>query len=192
MINESDTVPRFKEVDVALAVYGLLHAVGQDVDRQGLVDTPKRVMKFWREFLSPAPFELTVFDNDGSDEMIVQTNIPMYSLCEHHLLPFFGEATVAYLPTSKIIGLSKLARVVDAVARAPQNQERITRMVADQIEHAVSPAGVAVVVTARHLCMEMRGIKARGACTTTSDMRGVFRNDSRARAELLALAKREV
>lgn len=169
-------------------VEALLEASGQDIHREGLRDTPARVAKFYEEWLHPQPFEFTTFDAEGTDEMVVQTGIPFASLCEHHMLPFVGTAAVAYLPDRRIVGLSKLARAVHHAARGLQNQERITRAVADMIEQNLAPRGVAVVLRAEHLCMTMRGVRVPGAVTTTSDLRGVFRDGGSARAEFLALA----
>lgn len=157
-------------------------------NREGLEATPSRVRKFYKEFMNPELFEFTSFENDGSSEMIIQSDIEFYSLCEHHMLPFFGSAAVAYIPSDKIVGISKLARCVDKYSRRLQNQERITKQVADTLEYALKPIGVAVVLKARHLCMEMRGIKKRGAYTTTSCLLGVFKSDASARAEFLTLA----
>ena len=165
-----------------------LEWLGEDPSREGLRDTPKRHAKFLLEFTSPDPFEFTTFANEGGDDMIVQTGIPFYSLCEHHLAPFFGIASVAYIPKGRIVGLSKLARAVDWYSRRLQNQERITHQVAERIEKELSPEGVAVVLKGRHLCMEMRGIKKSGTETTTSRMTGAFFENPSARAEFLSLA----
>lgn len=156
-----------------------------DVTREGLANTPKRYVKFLREFLAPQPFNLTTFTNEGNDEMIVQTNIPFYSLCEHHLAPFFGTAAVAYIPNGKIVGLSKLARTVDHFARRMQNQERITSQVAEYLNEKLKPRGVAVQLTAQHLCMSMRGVCKPGALTTTTKLLGLVKEDEKARAEFL-------
>ncbi len=158
-----------------------------DPSREGLTGTPERHVKFLREFTTPEPFKMTTFDAEGLDNVVLQTGIPFYSLCEHHLVPFFGTAAVAYIPSGRIVGLSKLARTVDTCARRLQNQERITQQVADTLAHALNPDGIAVVLKARHLCMEMRGIRKPGAVTTTSVMHGRFREDAAARAELLTL-----
>lgn len=166
----------------------MLEWMGDDPTREGLKDTPKRYTKFLKEFTSPEPFEFTCFANEGDDDLIVQTGIPFFSLCEHHLAPFFGIAAVGYIPKGRIVGLSKLARAVDWYSRRLQNQERITHNVAARIEEELSPAGVAVILQARHLCMEMRGIKKTGAQTTTSRMTGAFFEKPEARAEFLNLA----
>lgn len=158
-------------------------------DREGLVNTPKRYLNFLDQFLNPAPFEFTTFENEGNDEMIIVKDIPFYSLCEHHLAPFFGTAAVAYVPTNKIAGLSKLPRVVDMYARRLQNQERITQQVATYISEQLKAKGVAVVVKARHLCIEMRGIQKPGCETTTSAMLGIFKTQLNTRQEFLNLLK---
>lgn len=154
----------------------LLKYFGEDPNREGLKETPKRYVKAMKELINPEPFNFTSFDAEGSDEMVVQTNIPLFSLCEHHTLPFFGTAHVAYIPDGKIVGLSKLARAVKYCSSAFQNQERITSQVAEMIQKELNPKGVAVVITARHMCMEMRGCKTSGAATTTSKMLGEFKN----------------
>lgn len=167
------------------SVRKIIEALGEDIGREGLVNTPKRYVNFLEEFFTPIEFEWTVFDAEGNDEMIVQTNIPFFSLCEHHMLPFFGVAHVAYIPNGKIVGLSKLARCVDKHSHALQNQERITTNVADEVESVLDAKGSACIITARHLCMEMRGVKTHNAETTTSALRGVFRTDPTARAEFM-------
>jgi GTP cyclohydrolase I len=162
-----------------------LAAIGENVEREGLVDTPMRYTKFMREFMAPKEFKLTTFDAEGTDEMIVQTRIPFYSLCEHHMAPFFGHAAVAYIPKGRIVGLSKLARTVDHFAQRLQNQERITSQVADFLQQGLNPTGVAVQLTAQHLCMSMRGVQKHGAMTTTTKLIGAFHTDDKARAEFL-------
>lgn len=156
----------------------LLLALGEDPAREGLQQTPDRVAKFYAQFFNGVTCDFTTFDAEGMQEMIVVGKIPFYSLCEHHLLPFFGTATVGYLPSDRILGLSKLPRAVQSIAGGLQNQERITQTVADRIVDAIHPRGVGVVLHARHLCMEMRGIKVTGATTTTTAFRGVFTNDT--------------
>jgi GTP cyclohydrolase I len=167
----------------------ILKELGEDPQREGLKETPKRYIKFLREFLEPKEFNFTSFDAEGTDEMIVQTNIPFYSLCEHHTAPFFGTANIAYIPGNKIVGLSKLARTVDLYANRFQNQERITTQIADRINQELSPKGVAVTLKAQHLCMCMRGVKKHDTWTTTSKMLGVFKKDLNARNEFLNLCK---
>ena len=156
----------------------ILKALGEDTTREGLQETPKRYIKFLREFLEPKEFNFTSFDAEGTDEMIIQTNIPFYSLCEHHTAPFFGVANVAYIPDKKIVGLSKLARTVDLYANRFQNQERITNQVAERIQKELNPVGVAVSLTAQHLCMCMRGVKKHDTWTTTTKLLGAFKEQS--------------
>jgi len=158
-----------------------------DTQRDGLIDTPKRYVKFLTEFLKHEPFNFTTFPSDDMDEMIVQTNIPFYSMCEHHLAPFFGVAHVAYVPNGKIVGLSKLARTVDLYSRAFQNQERITSQVAERLQKELNAKGVAVVLKAQHLCMAMRGIKKHDTWTVTSKLLGIFKDDLNCRNEFLNL-----
>lgn len=158
--------------------------------REGLNGTPKRVAKFYQEFLNPPEFNFTTFKNEGMNEMVIVKQIPFYSICEHHLVPFFGVGHIAYIPNGKIVGLSKLPRVLDMFARRFQNQERITHQVAEYIQTNLDqPAGVAVILEARHLCMEMRGVEKPGAVTTTSTMLGVFKTQINARQEFLQLIK---
>lgn len=168
----------------------ILKQLEQDTDREGLKETPKRFIKFLREFLKPQEFNYTKFDAEGTDEMIIQTNIPFYSLCEHHIAPFFGFANVAYIPSKEIIGLSKLARTVDLYANRFQNQERITTQVAQRIEKELNPKGVAVTLNAQHLCMCMRGVKKHDTWTMTSKMTGLFKDDLNCRNEFLNLIRK--
>jgi GTP cyclohydrolase I len=175
--------------DIQKNIRAIIESLDDSPDREGLADTPRRYEAFLKEFLSPEEFHPTVFTNEGYSEMIIQRNITFYSMCEHHLLPFFGTATVAYIPGDKIIGLSKLARVVDHFSRRLQNQERVTTQIADFINKELSPKGVGVVMTARHLCMEMRGIKKPAAYTTTSCLYGLFRTNPSTRSEFLDLAR---
>ena len=165
----------------------ILKSFGEDVTREGLKETPKRYIKFMKEFLEPKEFNFTCFDAEGSDEMILQTNIPFYSLCEHHTAPFFGIANIAYIPKDKIVGLSKLARTVDLYANRFQNQERITTQIAERIQKELNPLGVAVTLKAQHLCMCMRGVKKHDTWTQTSKMIGVFKSDDKCRNEFLKL-----
>lgn len=174
------------------AVREILIAIGEDPDREGLVETPKRVANMYAEVFSglendPKQF-LKVFSEEDNDEMVVVRDIPLYSMCEHHLLPFVGKAHIVYIPAyGKVIGLSKLARIVDNFARRPQIQERLTSQIADFLNDNLHPKGVAVIVEAEHLCMTMRGARAAGAKTRTSALRGVIRSDARTRGEALAL-----
>jgi GTP cyclohydrolase IA len=169
------------------AVSSLLSSIGEDTSREGLLNTPHRYVKFLNEFMSPPEFNMTCFDSEGFDEMIVMTDIPFYSLCEHHMAPFFGVGHIAYVPNGKIVGLSKLARVLDHFSRRLQNQERVTMQVATFLEEHLQPKGVAVVLKAEHLCMAMRGVNKPGAKTTTSRMVGIFKDDHKARHEFLEL-----
>ncbi len=171
------------------AVRDLLVALGADVEDHGLRDTPRRVADAFAELLTPEPFSLTTFPNDESyDELVIVRDIPFHSLCMHHLLPFHGVAHVAYLPGERIIGLSKLARVVELFARQLQLQERLTMQVARCLEEHLRPKGVGVVLEAEHLCMSLRGVQKPGARTTTSALHGLIRDDPRTRQEFLSLA----
>ena len=177
------------EVAAARAVRDLLVALGQDVGAESLQDTPRRVAATYAELLRPRPFNATTFPNDEAyDEMVVARGIPFSSLCEHHLLPFVGVAHVAYLPGDRILGLSKLARVLETFARRLQVQERLTTQVASWLTQHVQPKGVGVVLQAEHTCMTIRGVRAPGTTTLTSALHGVIRDDPRTRAEFLALA----
>jgi GTP cyclohydrolase I len=170
------------------AAADLLVALGADLEHEGLRDTPRRVARAYAELLTPKPFSLTTFPNDeGYDELVLARDIPFHSLCMHHMLPFHGVAHVAYLPGERIIGLSKLARVVELFARDLQVQERLTRQVADWLQENLSPKGVGVVIEAEHLCMSLRGVQKPGSRTVTSALHGLVREDSRTRQEFLAL-----
>lgn len=171
------------------AVKTLLKSIGEDTEREGLIDTPKRYVKFLKQFCKPEKFKFTTFTNEGSDRMIIVKDIPFFSLCEHHLAPFFGTASIAYIPNEKIVGLSKLPRTLDMFARRPQNQERIGKQVADFLMEKLKPQGVAVMIEARHLCVEMRGVEKHNVQTITSEMRGAFLNDMNCRQEFLTLIK---
>lgn len=151
----------------------LIH-LGENPNREGLIDTPKRYIKALKELVTPIPFNFTSFEAEGCDEMVVQCNIPFSSLCEHHTLFFSGFCQIGYIPNGRIVGLSKLARAVQYCATGLQNQERITSQVAEMLYKELKPKGVAVVITARHSCMELRGCKVTGALTTTSKMLGAF------------------
>jgi GTP cyclohydrolase I len=175
------------------AVRMIFEAIGDDPDRAGIADTPDRVARAFDEMfagmlIEPADVLSVVFE-EGHDEMVMMRDIPFHSMCEHHLVPFFGRAHVAYLPNRKgqVTGLSKLARLVDVVAKRPGLQERMTTQIADALEQALAPRGVLVVLEARHLCMEMRGIRKSAAETVTSAVRGIFREDPRTRSEAMAL-----
>ena len=173
------------------AAADLLAALGADVAAEGVRDTPRRMARTYAELLTPAPFSPTTFPNDGGyDELVVATGIPFHSLCEHHLLPFVGVAHVGYIPGERIVGLSKLARVVDHYSRDLQVQERLTSQIAQWFERELSPKGVGVVLEGEHLCMSLRGVTKPGARTVTSALRGLVRDDPRTRQEFLALAGR--
>jgi GTP cyclohydrolase I len=173
------------------AVRDLLCALGADLADESLRETPTRVARMYAELLTPAPVSMTTFPNDEDyDELVIARDIPVYSLCEHHLLPFHGVAHVGYLPGGRIVGLSKLARVVDLFAGRLQVQERLTRQVADWLWERLEPRGVGVVIEAEHMCMSMRGVRKPGAATVTSALLGAIRTDVRTREEFLALARR--
>jgi GTP cyclohydrolase IA len=185
--------PPIDQARIEKAVREILIAVGEDPDRDGLVDTPARVARSYAEQLAgmrqrPEDVLNTVFDADH-DEMVVVKDIEVYSLCEHHLVPFHGVAHVGYTPNEKgqITGLSKLARLVDVYARRPQVQERMTSQIADALLNVLQPRGVIVVVEAEHLCMTMRGVRKPGAKTVTSAVRGDFRDQPSTRAEAMSL-----
>ena len=170
------------------AVTALLRALGRDPASPHLAETPRRVARSHAELLTGRQFDLTTFPNDeGYDELVIARDIPLQSLCEHHLLPFSGVAHIGYLPGARILGLSKLARVLELFARDLQVQERLTQQVADWLQEHLAPRGVGVVVEAEHLCMSLRGVRATGARTVTSALHGVLRADARSRAEFFAL-----
>lgn len=178
---------------IAAAVKEILSAVGEDPEREGLLETPERVANMYAEIFSgleddPAR-HLKIFNEpEQHNELVIVRDIPLYSVCEHHLLPFVGTAHIAYIPKGgKIIGLSKFARIVDSFARRPQVQERLTAQIADFIYENLNPYGVAVLIEAEHLCMTMRGARAAGSRTQTSALRGTMRTDAKSRAEVMAL-----
>ncbi|MEO8966676.1 MAG: GTP cyclohydrolase I FolE [Solirubrobacteraceae bacterium] len=176
---------------VARATRDLLIALGSDLDSEGLRETPRRMAAAYLELLTPEPFSMTTFPNDeGYDELVVVRDIPFQSLCMHHVLPFYGVAHVAYLPAERILGLSKLARVVDLFARDLQLQERLTTQIAGWLQQQLQPKGVGVVLEAEHLCMSMRGVQKPGAKTVTSALHGLVRDDPRTREEFLSLTGR--
>lgn len=186
----------FDHARIEQAVRMLFEAIGEDPDRPGIAETPARVARAYDEMfagllIDPADVISVTFD-EAHDEIVMMRDIPFHSMCEHHLVPFMGEAHVAYLPgkEGRITGLSKLARLVDVCAKRPGLQERMTTMIADALERALEPRGVLVVIEARHLCMEMRGIRKPGASTVTSTVRGIFRSDEKTRAEAMALLGR--
>lgn len=179
-------------IKIETAVKMILEAIGEDPEREGLRDTPKRVAKFYREAFSglcedPSKY-LTVQFTENHEEMVIVKDIPIYSMCEHHLLPFVGKAHVAYIPRNgKVTGLSKLARVVEGYARRPQLQERLTTQIADTIKNILDARGVLVVIEAEHMCMTIRGIKKPGSQTVTSAVRGIFQTSPATRAEAFSL-----
>ena len=179
---------RIDKAAAARAVTDLLVALGHDPDDEHLRDTPRRVADAYHELLTPRSFNLTTFENDeGYDELVLARDLPFVSLCEHHLLPFVGHAHVGYLPDTRILGLSKLARVVELFSRSLQVQERLTQQVANWLRDNLAPKGVGVVVEAEHQCMSLRGAAATGSRTITSALHGVLRDDPRSRAEFFAL-----
>jgi GTP cyclohydrolase IA len=188
----ADTGPRrVDHAAVQRAARDLLRAVGTDVDAEALEETPRRVADAYAELLTPQPFRATTFPNDdGYDELIVARAVPFHSLCMHHLLPFHGVAHIGYLPGERIIGLSKLGRVVEFFSRDLQIQERLTTQIAGWLQHELEPKGVGVVLEAEHLCMSLRGVQKLGAKTITSALRGLVRDDARTRQEFLALTTR--
>ncbi len=175
------------------AVRELLCAVGEDPDREGLLETPQRVARMYEEIFrgldeDPTKHLKLFTEHTDSDEMVTVRDIPLYSMCEHHLLPFVGKCHIAYIPRhGKIIGLSKFARIVECFAKRPQVQERLTGQIADFLEENLNPLGVAVIIEAEHLCMTMRGARAAGSSTQTSALRGLMRSDARTRSEVMSL-----
>lgn len=185
----ADTAPVINRAAVRTAVTDLLTALGRDPQATHLADTPRRVADAYAEMLTPREFDLTTFPNDGDyEEMVFVRDVPFHSLCEHHLLPFMGVAHIAYLPGTRILGLSKLARVLEYCSRDLQVQERLTAQVADWLEERLDPRGVGVVLEAEHLCMSLRGVHATGTTTVTSALRGSLRDDHRRREEFLSMA----
>jgi GTP cyclohydrolase I len=173
----------------------LIEFIGEDPNREGLKETPSRVLKAYKEWCSgynKDPAEILKCFEDGSegvDEMVIEKDLPFYSLCEHHFAPFFGTITIAYIPDRKIVGLSKLDRLADIFARRLQVQERLTNQIADALQSHLNPKGVGVVVKARHLCMESRGVQKQGQHTITSALRGVIKEKPEARAEFLEFTR---
>jgi len=190
MEDKMSTVDKDK---IKRAIRDILEAIGEDPDREGLVDTPKRIANMYEEIFDGIGQDegkhLEIFfEEDDHEELVLVKDIPFYSTCEHHLVPFFGKAHVGYIPRNgKLTGLSKLARVVETVARRPQLQERLTSSIADAMVEKLDPAGVIVVVEAEHMCMTMRGIKKPGSKTLTSAVRGIFKTDARSRSEAMTL-----
>ena len=190
---EQDRVQEFDTELLRRAVREIIRAVGEDPDREGLRETPRRVADMYQEvfsglFLDPTD-ALRVGFEEGHQELVLVKDIPFYSMCEHHFLPFHGVAHVGYIPNGRVVGLSKLARALEILARRPQLQERLTTQLANAIMSTLEPQGVAVVIEAEHLCMTMRGIRKPGSKTVTSGMRGVFQESAATRAEFMALVK---
>jgi GTP cyclohydrolase IA len=185
---------RPKKIDserIRKAVVEILSAIGEDVQREGLRDTPDRVARMYAElcggmYEDPKKHLKSIF-TENYDEIVLLRDIPFYSLCEHHILPFIGQAHVAYMPTGKVLGVSKLARIVDCFAHRLQTQERLTGQIADYLMENLKPMGVAVVLHASHNCMTIRGIKKPGSMMVTSALRGLFKKDARSRNEVLSL-----
>ncbi len=179
---------------IETAVRMMLEAIGENPDREGLIDTPKRVARMYEELfvglhMEPKDFFSTIFSEEH-EELVLVKDIPFYSICEHHLVPFYGKAHVGYIPQGgRVVGLSKLARAVEAAARRPQLQERLTSQVVDAIMEKLDPQGAIVVIEAEHMCMTIRGVKKAGAKTITSAVRGIFANDASARAEAMSLIR---
>ena len=191
LVDREEDPPPIDRDALQRAVSDLLHAIGADVGSDGLRETPRRVAEAYAELLTPPAFRPTTFPNDdGYDGLIVAQAIPFHSLCMHHLLPFRGVAHVGYVPGERIVGLSKLARVVERFARALQIQERRTVQIADWLEAELRPAGVGVRLEAEHMCMSLRGVQRPGARTVTSALRGAIRDDAQTRQEFLALTAR--
>lgn len=180
---------------IEAAVKEILYAIGEDPDREGLVDTPKRIARMYEEIFSglkedPAEHLKVNFSEENHEELVLVKDIPFYSVCEHHFVPFFGKAHIGYIPKDgRLTGLSKIARVLDTVAKRPQLQERITSSIANTMEEVLDAQGVIVVVEAEHMCMTMRGIKKPGSRTITSAVRGIFKNDAKSRSEAMSLIK---
>jgi GTP cyclohydrolase I len=186
-------IHEFDTARLRKAVREIIQAVGEDPNREGLLETPRRVADMYAEVFSglrqdPADV-LRVGFEEGHQELVLVKDIPFYSMCEHHFLPFHGVAHVGYIPNGRVVGLSKLARALEILARRPQLQERLTSQLADVIMSTLEPAGVAVVVSAEHLCLSMRGVRKPGSKTATSAMRGVFRREAATRAEFMSLIK---
>jgi GTP cyclohydrolase I len=189
-------MPELDRDKIVQAVRLILEGIGDDPDRAGIAETPRRVADMYEEIfagIGKDPVELlTVVAGAGHDEMIMVRDIPLFSICEHHVIPFVGKAHVAYVPNrdGRITGLSKIARLVDLLSKRLQVQERLTTEIADALDEAIQPRGVFVMIEAEHLCMTMRGVKKPGAITATSAVRGVFRSDARTRSEALELLRR--
>ena len=175
------------------AVREILIAIGEDPDREGLLETPKRVANMYEEIFAGLEANperhLKIFNEGNNDEMVVVRDIPLYSMCEHHLLPFVGKAHIAYIPQGKVVGLSKLARTVEVFARRAQIQEKLTAQIADALEEHLNPAGVMIMLEAEHMCMTMRGVKKPGSKTVTLVTRGVFKEDPLLQNQFLSMVR---
>ncbi|PZT71837.1 GTP cyclohydrolase I FolE [Streptomyces sp. AC1-42W] len=184
-------VPTGRAADLVAAEQAageFLRALGISTDSESLRGTPGRMARAYAELFTPRPFDLTTFPNDeGYDELVLARSIPLRSVCEHHLLPFTGTAHIGYLPGRRILGLSKLARILEHFACRPQVQERLTKQVADWLQTQLEPKGVGVVIQAEHTCMTLRGVQATGTTTMTSTLLGLLRTDARSRSEFLTL-----
>jgi GTP cyclohydrolase I len=181
------------ERKIEQAVLSIIEAIGEDPTREGMVGTPRRIAEMYAELfmgigVDPKE-ELAVGFEEGHHEMVIIKDIPFYSLCEHHLLPFYGMAHIGYIPKGRVVGASKLARVVEILSKRPQIQERLTTQIAETIMEALEPNGVAVVIQAEHMCMTLRGVKKPGSNIITSANRGLFRTNAATRAEFLSLVQ---
>ncbi len=179
-------------IDPLKSVAEVIKLIGENPEREGLLDTPKRVVKSWKEIyggyhMDPKQILSTTFEGEGYDEIVLLDNIELYSTCEHHMLPFFGKAHVAYIPGKRVVGLSKLARLVECFSRRLQIQERLTTQIAEALQENLQPKAVAVVVQAKHFCMVARGVGKQNSTMTTSCVKGLFKDDEKARMELLKL-----
>jgi len=178
---------------IELLIKQLLVEIGEDPNREGLIDTPRRVAKSYDKlfggYIQDPKNIITVFDNEGYDEMIICKDIDFYSTCEHHMIPFVGKAHIGYIPNDKIVGLSKLPRLVEVFARRLQNQERLTKQIADTLSDLLKPKGVGIVMEAEHLCVKARGVEKQNAKMTTSSFTGLFRSNMNTRSEFLNLIK---
>ena len=189
LISQTSTIATDPEAAVTAAA-DLLAALGLDLDNESLIETPRRMAHALLEMTTPRDFEFTTFPNEEDyDELVMVQDIPLQSLCEHHMLPFVGRAHVGYLPGERILGLSKFARMVELHSRQPQTQERMTKQIADHLNDLLQPRGGGVVIEAEHTCMSLRGARASGALTTTSTLLGQLREDQRSRAEFMSLTR---
>ena len=189
-----EPAPKIDQERIKRAVGEMIAAIGEDAEREGLRETPRRIAEMYAEVFdgvdqNPVDILGVTFDSGKHQEMIILKDIPFYSMCEHHFLPFHGVAHVGYIPKGRVAGVSKIARVVETLARRPQMQERLTSQIADTIMEGLEPIGVAVVIEAEHLCMTMRGVKKPGSRMVTSANRGTFRKDPATRAEFFSLVR---